>query len=67
MRDGDAKLKGLTNKEDSQLLVLDMNGTIKDDRGCGEDANGLFFWKLCTFMLKDEYAVCAAVQGTDSF
>jgi len=35
LRDGDAKLKGLTNKEDSQLLVLDMNGAIKDDRGCG--------------------------------
>ena len=49
------------------MLVLDMNGTIKDDRGCGEDANGLFFWKLCTIMLKDEHAVCAAVQGTDSF
>jgi hypothetical protein len=31
----------------------------------GDDANGLFFWKLCTFMLKDEHAVFSAVQGKE--
>jgi hypothetical protein len=31
----------------------------------GDDADGLFFWKLCTFMLKDEHADGTAVQGKE--